>query len=263
MNRLLIVVSTLLILFIIIIILLPSNKQSDNGANKSGQRITSVTSTTFIDGIDSISTTNYANRILKYYYYIPTVVFASKDQPQRALVMIPYLSGLGEHFVLPEFKEFAKKEGFVIISPSFQYDKENWETQTSYQYPAAWSGNALLKIISQFEEKNDLQISGLYLFGFSAGAQFALRFCFWNPELCVACAAHGSGGTVIPDKKIDVKFFVSVGKNDIQRIEKAKTFYEVAQKYGIEVTYREYDTGHAMVPEQVKETLDFFKRLEF
>jgi len=219
-------------------------------------------SSVFIDGIDSIQTSNYANPTLKYYYYIPTSIINNVNQSYPMLVMIPYLSGLGQSFVSPIFKEFANNEGFVIVSPSFKYDEKNWESRTSYQYPEVWSGNTLLEIIGKVKNKFNLQISGLYLFGFSAGAQFSLRFCHWQPELCVACAAHGSGGTILPDKKVSVKFFVSVGSRDTSRIEKAKAFFDSAQKLGIDVTYQEYNTAHSMTQDEIKDALDFFKSLK-
>lgn len=146
-----------------------------------------------LEGIGSISTDNYANTTLEYYYHVPPHMSNGPQEPCPVLVLVPGLSGRGEQFVSQQFKEFAQKEGFLIVSPSFVWDSGNWDSQQSYQYPSVWSGEALLEIIDQFEARNNLSTSAMYLFGFSAGAQFALRFCLWNPAQCVACAAHGSG----------------------------------------------------------------------
>jgi len=215
-----------------------------------------------VEGIDSIQTDNYANTRLEYYYYIPSTVVENKQESYPILVMIPGLSERGEHFVTREFERFADAEHLIIIAPSFAWDERNWDSRQSYQYPSAWSGNALLEIINQLEEKNSVTTSGTYLFGFSAGAQFALRFCLWKPDQCVACAAHGSGGTVIPDRKVDVAFFATVGNQDTSRVEKAKAFCKAAQDLGIDVMYREYNTGHALTAEQITDSLDFFKSVE-
>ncbi len=212
-----------------------------------------------VKGVDSIATNNYANHNLEYYYYIPSAIVKNKPEAYPLLVMIPGLSGRGDKFVSSEFKQFAEAENFIIVAPSFVWDEKNWDSKKSYQYPAAWSGNALLKIIDQLEEKNGLTVSKLYLFGFSAGAQFALRFCVWKPELCAASAAHGSGGSVIPNRKIDTRFFVTAGTQDATRINKAKTFYEHARYHGIPVIYKEYNTGHALTSAQIKDSLDFFR----
>ncbi|MFO8010819.1 MAG: hypothetical protein R6U89_08425 [Dehalococcoidia bacterium] len=214
-----------------------------------------------LDGIGSIYTTNYANEVLEYYYYIPASI---NDAPQKSypmLVMIPGLSGLGEHFVSQQYKQFAETEGFIVASPSFVWDKDNWDFKRSYQYPSAWSGDALLNIIDQFETQNGISISKLYLFGISAGAQFALRFCLWKPDQCAACAAHGSGGRVIPSNYIDVAFLISVGEQDIpDRHAHWRDFCNAAKKLGIEVQCNRYDVGHRLSINQINDSLDFFKQ---
>ncbi len=213
------------------------------------------------EGIDSIPTDNYANPRLDYYYYIPSnVIENGNNSHSPILIAVPGLSDRGEHLVSKEVKEFADEKGVVIIAPSFIWDEQNWSARQSYQYPAAWSGDALLKIINQVKEKTKITPAGLYLFGFSAGAQFALRFCLWKPEQCIACAAHGSGGTIIPDRPIAVRFFVTVGTQDGERTGQAKTFYNAARNLGIDVIYREYDAGHWLTTAQIEDSLDFFTR---
>jgi len=212
------------------------------------------------EGIGSIGTDNYANKKLEYYYYIPAAVGEAKDRKYPLLVVIPGLSGRGENSVTQEFKDFAQKEKFIIIAPSFMYDENNWESQKSYQYPAAWSGAALIKIVNKMKEESGVRISYFYLFGHSAGAQFALRFCLWRPDLCAACAAHASGGSVKAAKNAYVRFFVTVGKQDTSRIKNMQEFYESAKRCGMSVKYKEYDgVGHELSAAQIKDSLEFFK----
>lgn len=64
------------------------------------------------------------------------------------------------------------------------WDENNWDAKKSYQFPEVWSGDALLKIINSFKQKHNIRISKYYMFGFSAGAQFALRFAFWKQDFC-------------------------------------------------------------------------------
>ncbi len=214
-----------------------------------------------LGGISSIETDNYANKILEFYYYIPSKVLKEKNKAHPLLACIPYLSGRGEDFVLPIFKDFAEEEGFLIISPSFVFDEKNWESKSSYQYPSAWSGEAFLKIVEKVKNKFGLNISKFYLFGFSAGAQFSLRFALWKPELCSAVSAHAGGGTVIPDRFVDVKFFVSVGRDDKKRIGIVETFYKKAKELGIDVVYRQYSGGHILPIYQIRDSLEFFKKV--
>ena len=210
-------------------------------------------------GLDSINTRNYANRNLQYYYYIPGTIVENKNKSYPLLIVIPGLSGQGDLFVTPTYKKFAYENKFVIISPSFAWDEKNWASQKSYQYPNVWSGNALLKIINKFKKDHNIRISKFHLFGFSAGAQFALRFALWKPKLCAACAAHGSGGRIIPKKKAGVKFLVTCGTRDASRNEYAKEFRNAAKRYRIDVTYKTYDIGHTLSSAQIEDSLKFFK----
>lgn len=212
----------------------------------------------YMDGIDTIPTDNYANTSLEYYYYIPRSVMESSREPHPVFVVVPGLSGRGDQFVSQEFKKFADSEAMVIVAPSFVWDESNWDSGQSYQYPAAWSGNALLRIIDQVEEKAGITTSRFYLFGFSAGAQFALRFCLWKPEQCIACAAHAGGGSAVPDRKVDVRFFVTVGTQDTSRKEIVQAFYNTARSLGIAVEYKEYNTGHSLTSGQIEDSLRFY-----
>lgn len=211
-------------------------------------------------GTGSVPTDNYANRNLGYYYFVPPSVLRNKTASHPALVCVPGLSQAGKSCVSDEMRRFAEEEGFVIIAPSFIYDESNWNSKTSYQFPAAWSGNAFLQIVDRVKSDNNISISKLYLFGFSAGAQFVLRFALWRPDLVRACAAHASGGTITPTSYNDVVFLVTVGSSDEgDRIYRAQLFRDAAQQQGINVTYREYPTGHALTPAQITDSLALFR----
>jgi predicted esterase len=237
-------------------------QELDKHAQEGEEQPKEALSSKPIEGIDFINTDNYANTRLEFYYYIPSGVIENKNKPYPLLLCIPGLSGSGEDFVQPIFKEFANKEGFVIVAPSFIWDEKNWDSQRSYQFPSVWSGEALIRIINKLKDKQGILLSKFYLFGVSAGAQFSLRFAIWRPELCAACAAHGSGGTVTPEEKIGVKFYVSVGKEDRSRIAKSEWFYNSAKKLGIDVIYRQYEGGHTFSNLQIEDSLSFFKNVK-
>ena len=215
-----------------------------------------------VQGSDFVETQNYANRRLQFFYYLPSRVVRDKQSSHPVLVCIPGLSGRGRSFVSSVFKDFAEEEGFIIVAPSFVWDKANWSKRSSYQYPSAWSGRALIAILSRLRERHGLGTSGLYLYGFSAGAQFALRFALWKPQLCVACAAHASGGTVIAKHRVRVKFRVTVGKRDRTRITRAEAFHASAKRCGIDVTYVQYEGGHNLPRAQIEDSLRFFREVK-
>jgi dienelactone hydrolase len=208
------------------------------------------------EGTGSIETTNYANSTLGFYYLIPDGVGSRCPM----LICVPPLSGRGEDCVTPAFKEFAEREGFAILAPSFVFDSQNWDVKQSYQYPSAWSGEALLAMIEWLKENQGIEPEGLYLHGFSAGAQFALRFALWRPTLCVACSAHGGGGTVVPEDRVEVRFLVTIGEDDVKRLDKARAFRDAAEDLEIDTEYKEYPGGHALPPKQIEESLEFFSR---
>lgn len=217
-----------------------------------------------VSQIDSIPTNNYANPTLNYFYYIPQNVFKTKNERHPYLILVPGLSGRGEDFVSQTFKDFAKKEGFVIIAPSFIEDSKNWESKTSYQYPQAWSGQALNDILNSFDTKQNMRPLHIYMLGFSAGAQFVSRYAMLYPDYVTACAFNAAGGTDDPLKYQATKFYVAVGSQDEDvRKQNAQKFYTLARKQGIEVTFKIYDNlGHGLSADEINDELAFFTHVK-
>ena len=218
-----------------------------------------------IEGRDYVNTNNYANRKLNFYYYIPSKSRQNKTQINPILILIPGLSGSGEEFTTKQFKDFADKEGFILLSPSFNYDNKYSEIDkgTSYQYPAVWSGPPLLQMIQKIRDMG-YTISKFYLFGFSAAAQYCLRFTLWHPELCMASATHANGGySVSPTQENSIKYYITVGNQDeTYRQENAVKFYNTARQLGISAWFKQYPIGHTLSVEQITDSLDFFKKVK-
>ncbi|MBP2664720.1 MAG: hypothetical protein H6Q71_2668 [Firmicutes bacterium] len=213
------------------------------------------------DNNDFITTNNRQNKRLDFYYYIPQKLLGSSDKEIPALICIPGLNGEGDQFRNSPFQTFAEKEGFVLICPSFHFDKLDWFMQASYQYPNAWSGEALLNIIKKVEDKHNIHIGKCYLYGISAGAQFALRFAIWNPDKTAATVGHASGGLIEPNEIIPVKYFISVGEDDTDRIETAEENCSRLEKVGIDVSYKMYEGGHWVTEPQLKDSFTFIKNV--
>lgn len=211
--------------------------------------------------VETVSTDNYMNKELEFYYYIPPRVQEDKQRQHPVLICIPGLNGDGTEFSHSPFREFAEKEGFILISPSFRFDKDNWGKNTSYQYPAAWSGVALLKMVKKVEDKFNLHIGKFYLYGFSAGAQFALRFPIWKPELCAATVGHASGGPIQIYQSIPVSYYISVGRQDTERIGIAEANYNRLRKLDMDARYMEYEGGHTVTDSQIQDSLHFIKEV--
>lgn len=216
-----------------------------------------------ISGNDSISTTNYANTQLNYFYYIPQSVLQSKGQRHPYLILVPGLGGQGQDFATQAFTNFADTNGFVIIAPSFVEDTKNFDSQTSYQFPKAWSGKALNDILNSFDSKQGLMPSRLYMLGFSAGAQFVSRYALLYPDYVTACAFNAAGGTDNPTKYQATKFYVAVGANDeAGRKQTAQDFYSSALQQKIDATYKEYpNIAHQISDAEISDELNFFSQI--
>lgn len=221
----------------------------------------SSVSAAVISGTGSVSTDNYANRTLQYYYSFPSNL---KYKTAPFLVMVPGLGGNGKDVVTPEMMDLSQNLGFVIIAPTFKEDSDNYETRTSYQYPAAWSGKALNSILNDFVSKQNVYSGGLYMYGFSAGAQFVERYSLLYPNYVTACVIHAAGSVTLPTSFQKTKFFISVGTQDENfRKETANDFYTQAKKLGIRVQYKQYNYGHMIPAEQMDDSAEFFKNVRY
>lgn len=213
-----------------------------------------------LENDDFIETTNYANNRIKFFYYIPEKILANKDKLYPVLVCIPSLNGSGWKFVTAQIKDFADAEGFVVLAPNFRFNDQDHQNQMSYLYPTAWSGDALIQMVNKVARDQNLSITNYYLYGFSAGASFALRFAFYQPDLTKAVSAHASIANIIPENKNFVKFFISSGKGDQSALEMTEKYYVTAVEKGIDVTFKSYEGGHSLPLQQTVDTLDFFKK---
>ena len=208
---------------------------------------------------DSITTENYANKTLGYYCYISSKALCNTGSPVPVLVTVPGLGGDGAGAAYHQFKQLADEQGMVIIAPSFRWDEANWQSETSYQYPAAWSGKAFLEILDKFKQTENISISKLYMFGHSAGAQFVLRFSLLHPDMCAACVSNAAGGRVIPDQISQVRYLIGIGVRDSERIAMAEEFVSWAKQMTLDVTYKQYETDHSLTQEQINDGAQFIR----
>ncbi len=255
--------STLFLLIILSVLLLkyfmtPKINNDAEGSNASAQGIIPDDATS---GIDSITTTNYANPTLEYYYYIPKSIV--KDTTAPYLIMVTGLSGKGQDFVSQQFKDFAKKEGLLIIAPSFIFDDKNFDDGKSYQYPDVWSGAAFNNLLRTFDAKHNIEPSDVYMFGFSAGAQFVSRYATIYPNYVKACVFNSAGGTYNPTQYNSTKFYVAIGTQDTDGRKKiASDFYNSAIQQHIYALYKEYPIRHELSQDEINDELLFIHQVK-
>lgn len=237
--------------------------QPQQSTQKTPQQLPDSQPTNAISGVDSITTTNYANQILSYFYYIPVNVALNKQQRHPYLILVSGLGSRGEDFTTQVFKDFANQNGFIILAPSFTFDQKNWQGKTSYQYPAAWSGRALNDILNSFMAKQGLKPSRIYMLGFSAGAQFALRYALLYPDYVTACSIIAAGEVDMPMTYQATKFLIAIGDQDEQdRKQKAIDFYNAATAQKIDIYYKEYkNIAHQLSDEEINDSFSMFSKI--
>ena len=208
---------------------------------------------------DTIYTTNQTNSSVSFFYYIPAQLESNPSKPYPVIIWIPGLDGNGGESISEELYNLANTKGYAILSPTFKFNEEDFRNEKSYQYPQAWSADALVSMLEK-AKGNGLNYSKLYMVGFSAGAQFASRFSFIKPELIDACALLGSGARVKPTKNTGVKYFIGIGNMDDEfRRENAEIFYNAAKNLGITTVYKKYDIDHTTSEEEMNDVVKFFE----
>jgi len=209
-----------------------------------------------IKGCRTISTPDPANRQVQFFFFVPDL--AAKEA-LKVLVCLPGLNTPGTTFDDPAWLDFADRNRLVLIAPSFQADDKGFAEKRSFQYPEVWSGQALLDMIAAVGQVVRLRTDGLYLFGFSAGAQTAHRFALWKPELCRAVAFFAAGRVDLPERRISVSFLAGCGELDDQRLAGIREFAGRAEKLGMDIVLKTYpDMGHALIPEMEADARIFF-----
>ena len=210
---------------------------------------------------DYINVKDKYNPQVKFIYFIPQQLRNSKkDFP--VIVLVPGFNGDAETILFPQIIEFAQKSGFGILVPSFKSNIEDFEQKKDYTYPEVWAGRALIRMLEK-AKKNGLNYSNLYMFGFSAGAQFSVRFSYMYPEKVLACATIANGERFYPlYNNQSVKYFIAIGKRDIMdnRIN-ARILDNYFNKLKVQHVYKEYDEEHGICMDEVIDILTFFQNV--
>ena len=200
----------------------------------------------------------YASKKVDYAYYIPPNVPRQAD----AMILTPGLNTTGEKLITPDWIALADRKGWPIIAPSFVFEGDRaFQEERSYQYPRAWSGYALDKIIQNFIHKG-VKIKSLYMAGFSAGAQFSGRYALWQPKKVKKCAIYASGGNDKVKEYVPVEFLYGIGSSDQEnRRTFADQFVQQAQTKKIKITKKVYENiAHTFTVNMQRDIIQFFEQ---
>jgi predicted esterase len=115
-----------------------------------------------------------------YDLYLPTNI-----DPNRTYWLVCYVHGAhgAASDTVPSLKRFVERGDCIGVAPSFAPGFPLLKNRTDQQ---------LIGIFHQLSEKYKLH-SKLFIYGHSAGGQFAHRFTLQYPDLVIGCAACSSG----------------------------------------------------------------------
>ncbi|MFH0856102.1 MAG: dienelactone hydrolase family protein [Candidatus Omnitrophota bacterium] len=152
------------------------------------------------------------------------------------LVAIHWYSGTAEQQI-NEWGFLAQKDSYILICPQFS---------EGYQRLAGEEDQKLVAIIDAVSSEFSVDKENIYLVGFSAGAQFALRFTYKHPFLKAVCILSPGAFDPPPRNKQlkSVKYFLGVGEKD-PRLSTVRKLYNVLDKGGFDVSFESYPlVGH-------------------
>jgi poly(3-hydroxybutyrate) depolymerase len=114
-----------------------------------------------------------------YYLYVPSTIKTGTPAP---LIIMLHGSNRTGVTLVEKWKDYAKKEGFIIAGPDAT-DLRGWGSpQDGPDY--------LHELVEELKSKYPVNPRRVYLFGHSAGASFALQMSLMESQYFAATAIH-------------------------------------------------------------------------
>ena len=143
-----------------------------------------------------------------YYLYVPANL---KPQTQVPLIVMLHGSGRNGITLVEKWKDYAKKEGLIIVGP---------DASNSRGWSAPQDGpDYLHALIEDLKTRYPINPRRVYLFGHSAGACFALHMSLMESEYFAAAAIHAGALTddqmqMVQLAKRKIPISIQVGDRD-------------------------------------------------
>ena len=143
-----------------------------------------------------------------YYLYVPSTIKAPATAP---LIIMLHGSNRTGVTLVEKWKDYAKKEGFIIAGPDAT-DLRGWGSPQD-------GPDFLHDLVEELKSKYPVNPRRVYLFGHSAGASFALQMSLMESQYFAATAIHA--GALLPDDmelldlaKRKIPISIQVGDSD-------------------------------------------------
>ena len=165
------------------------------------------------------------------------------------LVLVPGYNGKGEEMLDPRWKEFAAKNGLVLLAPTFRAEGQENNGGKGYYYPEQGSGEVMEKALAEVTRRTGVATDKVLFFGFSAGAHYVHRFALWKPQQVKVFVAYSAGWWSEPTAQVrNVPALVMCGEAD-ERYAATWEFFKKGQRLGSPWVWRSYkETRHVLTP---------------
>ena len=177
------------------------------------------------------------------------------DQP-APLVLMLHGAGGEAHGGIGPFLPPADRAGLILVAPSSR--RVTWDViGDGFGPDVAYIDAALAQTFARYA----VDPARLAVQGFSDGASYALSLGITDGDLFTHVIAFSPGFVAPGGQRGTPKLYVSHGtSDDVLPIDAcSRRIVPAAQRAGYDVTYHEFDGGHAMPPEIVDEALTWFR----
>ena len=188
--------------------------------------------------------------------YRDAVLMIPAGAPAAPLPLLVLLHGAGGSGgnILRRLGSEVDAAGIAVLSPDSR--DRSWDGIRGSLGPDV---DFLNRALTRVFETVDVDPARVSVGGFSDGATYALTLGLINGDLFSRVIAWSPGFYVEDEVRGKPRFFISHGRDDeilpIARC--SRVIVPRLQQRGYQVTYREFDGGHTMPPEMIREGLQF------
>jgi len=112
-----------------------------------------------------------------YYIFVPEKISA-----HAPLLLVLHGSNMDGRSIVEEWKEIARKEGFIVVGPD-SLNPAGWSLETD-------GPGFIYALVEALKAKYQIDARRVYLFGYSAGAVYALQLSMLESEYFAATAVY-------------------------------------------------------------------------
>lgn len=185
--------------------------------------------------------------------YVPPSLHA--DRPAPLVVMLHGASGHAAHALDP-FVRRADEAGLILLAPESRGSTWDVIARRDYGPDVEFIDRALAHVF----ERHRVDPARIAVEGFSDGASYALSLGLTNGDLFGHVIAFSPGFMAPAEARGAPRLFVSHGTRDavLPIGPCSRRLVPQARRAGYDVTYREFDGGHEVPPDTVREALDWW-----